>query len=99
MRMYSKASSPFPLKPRRLRAAGAAAWLVVAVGVIAAGQSFAGKVLAQVPLAVTAVANRAVAGNMPAYAALQEGRVDDATTLLRTTLAANPSDGYAHQLL
>jgi tetratricopeptide (TPR) repeat protein len=96
MRMHP---SPFPLTRRRLRAGWIAAWLVVALGVVVAAQSFAGTVLAQVPLADTAAANKAVAGNMPAYAALQEGRVDDAANLLRSALVANPSDGYAHQLL
>ena len=39
------------------------------------------------------------AANAPAYHALMEGRVDDATNLLRATLAANPADSTAHQLL
>jgi tetratricopeptide (TPR) repeat protein len=38
-------------------------------------------------------------GNAPAFHALQEGRVDDAATLLRSTLDANPQDATAHQLL
>ena len=71
MRMYPIASSSSPLK--RLQAAGAAAWLAMALGVVASGPSFSGKVLAQIPVADTAPANRAGAGNMPAYAALQEG--------------------------
>jgi tetratricopeptide (TPR) repeat protein len=37
--------------------------------------------------------------NAPAYQALQEGRVEDAATLLRTTLATNPADSMAHQLM
>jgi tetratricopeptide (TPR) repeat protein len=43
--------------------------------------------------------DRALAGNAPAYHALQEGRVGDAASLLRATLAGNPSDALAHQLL
>lgn len=39
------------------------------------------------------------AANAPAYHALMEGRVDDATSLLRATLASNPGDITAHQLL
>lgn len=39
------------------------------------------------------------AGNAPAFHALQEGRVDDAQTLLNATLAQNPNDATAHQLL
>lgn len=37
--------------------------------------------------------------NVPAYQALQEGRVEDAEALLRATLAADPADAQAHQLL
>jgi len=69
MKMYPIASSPLPLKRRRPKAAGAAAWLAMALGV-AAGQSFSGTVLAQMPFADIASANKTVAGNMPAYAAL-----------------------------
>jgi Tfp pilus assembly protein PilF len=36
---------------------------------------------------------------LAAYHALQEGRGDDAAALLRATLAANPGDALAHQLL
>jgi tetratricopeptide (TPR) repeat protein len=39
------------------------------------------------------------APDAPAYRALQEGRVDDAATLLSSTLAAHPGDAMAHQLL
>ena len=99
MTMHPIASSPLPLKCRRLKAAGAAAWLAIALGAVVAGERFSGKALAQMPLADTAVANKALAGNVQAYVALQEGRVDDAANLLRSTLASNPSDGYAHQLL
>jgi tetratricopeptide (TPR) repeat protein len=41
----------------------------------------------------------AVANRELAYQALQEGRVEDAASLLRPLLAAKPSDSYAHQLL
>jgi tetratricopeptide (TPR) repeat protein len=37
--------------------------------------------------------------NSAAYLALQEGRVGTAATMLNSTLAANPSDATAHQLL
>ncbi|HEX9202074.1 MAG TPA: tetratricopeptide repeat protein [Acidobacteriaceae bacterium] len=57
-----------------------------------------GAIYAQQPVAETASLDRSLAGNAPAYHALQEGRVDDATTVLRATLAANPSDAIAHQL-
>jgi tetratricopeptide (TPR) repeat protein len=43
--------------------------------------------------------DRALAGNAPAYHALMEGRVDEAQTRLIATLAQNPADAMAHQLL
>jgi tetratricopeptide (TPR) repeat protein len=46
-----------------------------------------------------AAADRALAGDAPAYHALLEGRVEDARNLLNTTLAQNPGDATAHQLL
>jgi len=51
------------------------------------------------PLADVASIDHALGGNAPAYHALQEGRVDDAAILLRSTLAANPEDATAHQFL
>ena len=60
---------------------------------------FAGPLQSQMPLADIASAERALAGNAPAYHALQEGRVEDAAALLRATLAANPADAMARQLL
>ena len=46
-----------------------------------------------------ASADRALAGNAPAFHALQEGRVQDAQALLNATIARNPADATAHQLL
>lgn len=66
---------------------------------IALGLCLAAPVRAQVLLADVAAADRALGVNAPAYHALMEGRVDDATSLLRSTLAANPADSTAHQLL
>jgi tetratricopeptide (TPR) repeat protein len=43
--------------------------------------------------------DRALGSNAAAYHALQEGRVEDATTMLLSTLAADPADSLAHQLL
>jgi tetratricopeptide (TPR) repeat protein len=43
--------------------------------------------------------DRALGGDAPAYHALQEGRIGDAANLLHASLAANPSDALAHQLL
>ena len=54
---------------------------------------------AQPPLAGTASVDRSPDADTPANQALQEGRVEDAAALLRTTLAANPADTLAHQLL
>jgi tetratricopeptide (TPR) repeat protein len=51
------------------------------------------------PFADLAAADRALAGNASAYRALQEGRVGDAQTLLNATLAQDPADATAHQLL
>jgi tetratricopeptide (TPR) repeat protein len=39
------------------------------------------------------------AAHLPAWHALMEGRVQDAESLLRTAIAANPADSYSHQLL
>ncbi len=60
---------------------------------------FADQVRAQAPVADTTSIDRVLARNAPAYHALMEGRVDDALTMLRSTLAANPSDNTALQLL
>ena len=57
-----------------------------------------GACIAQTPADTTSV-DRALGANAPAYHALMEGRVGDASVLLRTTLAANPADATAHQLL
>ncbi len=46
-----------------------------------------------------ALADRALGADAVAYHSLLEGRSDEATTLLRATLTANPSDALAHQLL
>jgi thioredoxin-like negative regulator of GroEL len=43
--------------------------------------------------------DRILAANAPAFHALQDGRVEDAQTLLNAILAQNPSDATAHQLL
>jgi len=60
---------------------------------------FAGPLRAEVRAAGIAAASRAPGADVAAYQALQEGRSNDAATLLRATLAANPSDAFAHQLL
>jgi len=68
-------------------------------GLIIVGLIVAAPLPAQKTFADIASADRALADDAPAYRALQEGRVGDATTLLRATLAAHPSDATAHQLL
>jgi tetratricopeptide (TPR) repeat protein len=50
-------------------------------------------------LADVTATDRELAGDAPAYHALLEGRVEDAETLLDATLAENPGDATAHQLL
>lgn len=56
-------------------------------------------VYAQKPLADISSAAHAQAKHAPAYLALQEGRVDDAATMLRTAIDADSKDSIAHQLL
>lgn len=46
-----------------------------------------------------AAMDRTLGANAPAYRALMDGRVEEAATLLRTSIAANPADSVAHQLL
>jgi tetratricopeptide (TPR) repeat protein len=72
---------------------------LVCIQALALGVMLAGLVRAQKPLADITSMNRAFTKNAPAYQALQEGRVDDAANLLRATLAADPADAAAHQLL
>jgi len=43
--------------------------------------------------------DRTLGADAPAYHALQEGRVDEAATMLRAKLDADPADSAAHQLL
>jgi len=72
---------------------------LLALAAFVAGPAFSIPVRAQKLPANIVSADRALGRNAPAYQALMEGRVDDATTLLRSTLAANPTDATAHQLL
>ena len=51
------------------------------------------------PLLAEPASERAILPESPATRALLEGRVEEATALLHTTLAQNPSDAIAHQLL
>jgi tetratricopeptide (TPR) repeat protein len=94
-------SSPIPsLKGRRPRATRTRqlASLVLVLALVIASSISTGQACAQKSIADVASIDRALAGNAPAYHALQEGRVEDAATLLRATLAANPADAFAHQL-
>jgi tetratricopeptide (TPR) repeat protein len=88
-----KLSRPGAVKLRGLLAPG------LTLSLILAGPIFAGPLRAEVRPAEIAAADRALGANAAAYHALQEGRGDDAVNLLRTTLAANPADALAHQLL
>jgi Tfp pilus assembly protein PilF len=54
---------------------------------------------AQMPHGDIASIDHALGGDAPAYRALQDGRVYEAAMLLRSTLAANPSDSTGYQLL
>ncbi len=95
-------SSPLSaLNPPRLRTVRLAVGLAPALtlGLIFAGLNSTCPVQAQAPLADIVSADRAFGGDAPAYRALMEGRVGDAANLLHSTLAANPRDATAHQLL
>ena len=88
----------WPLRPESVRAVRLLPHAII-LGLLFTGQVLADAVRAQSPIADTATLDHSLAKNAPAYHALQEGRVDDAATLLRATLAANPSDATARQLL
>ena len=83
---------PPTIRPRNLLRSLLAPCLIV-MGLLCA------TVCAQPLLADLASADRTLGANLPAYLALQEGRVEDAATLLRATLAGHPADATAHQLL
>jgi Tfp pilus assembly protein PilF len=90
-------SSPLPsLRP----SPGPAGSIALALAICL---SFSGPLSAQAraetPQPDIASIDRGLGGNASAYHALQEGRVGDAAALLRSTLAANPDDTTAHQLL
>jgi tetratricopeptide (TPR) repeat protein len=70
-----------------------------ALGLLLAGPLIAVALRAEVRPAEMASSDRALGTNAAAYHALQEGRSDDASSLLRATLAANSADATAHQLL
>lgn len=71
----------------------------LALGMTVASLALSLPAQAQALQANIASADRALGGNTPAYQALMEGRVDDATNLLQSTLSANPADATAHHLL
>ena len=88
-----------PVSPKRSwpnpqNASGLVAALVALASLAATGSAGAQK-----PLANIASVDRTYGKDAPAYQALQEGRVADATALLRSTLSAYPSDAAAHQFL
>jgi tetratricopeptide (TPR) repeat protein len=101
--------SPAPLlaksQPASIGTSSVATGLLFAVA-LTASLILTGALHAQVggqiaprPFADLAAADRVPAADTPSYHALQEGRVDDAQTLLNATLAQNPGDAMAHQLL
>ena len=99
--MRPTSSPPRSVRPTRPGSVRAMRLLPPALilGLLFTASGLADPVHAQAPPADGPSADRALAGDAPAYHALLEGRVEDAATLLRTTLAANPSDAIAHQLL
>ena len=68
---------------------------------LALGIAISGTVVlrAESTFADIASIDRTLGPNATAYHALAEGRVEDAATLLRSTLATKPGDSTAHQLL
>ena len=93
-----KLSQPGAVKPGRLLAPFVVSGLLFA-GLLIAVPVFPAPLRAEVRSAETAASDRALGEDAAAYHALQEGRNDDAANLLRATLAANPADALAHQLL
>jgi tetratricopeptide (TPR) repeat protein len=87
-------SRPANVGSARLRAA-----VVLRSLAITASLAIAASLAAQPPFADIGAADRALAGDVPAYKALLAGRVEEAASLLRETLAAHPTDALAHQLL
>ncbi len=69
------------------------------LGLITTDPMFAAPLQAEIPFLNIAATEQALGTDAAAYHALQEGRSEDATALLHTTLAVNPSDATAHQLL
>lgn len=82
-----------PLPPAFIKARGRLT-SVLTLSILIAGQFCIGSLSAQ-----AATFDRALGPDAEAFHALMDGRVDDAANMLRTTLAANPSDALAHQLL
>jgi len=93
-----KLSQPGAVKPGRLLAPFVVSGLLFA-GLLIAVPIFPAPLRAEVRSAETAASDRSLGADAAAYHALQEGRSDEAATLLRATLAANPADALAHQLL
>jgi tetratricopeptide (TPR) repeat protein len=72
---------------------------VLAMAILLPCLNFSNSLRAQPPQSEIASIDRAFGLDAPAYHALQEGRVDDAASMLRSSLSANPADATAHQLL
>jgi tetratricopeptide (TPR) repeat protein len=97
-----KLSQPGAFKPGRLLAPFFVPVFVPGLlfaSLLFANLFFAGPLRAEVRTAEMSASDRALGADLAAYHALQEGRSDDAANLLRATLAANPADALAHQLL
>jgi len=107
MTMYPN-PSPMPSltesRPASIRASSISASLrvtLLTLGLLSMGTLHAQNAnrVAALPFADLAAADRTIGGDAPAYRALQEGRVDDAQSLLDAALAQKPADATAHQLL
>jgi tetratricopeptide (TPR) repeat protein len=78
---------------------GALLCAALTLGLVLGGPIFSVALRAEVRTAEVAASDRALGANAAAYRALQEGRSDDASSLLGATLAVNPADATARQLL
>ena len=82
-------------RPRALLAVAS----LLCASLLPVGPVLADALRSATPNADTASADRLLGVDASAYHALLEGRTEQATSLLRATLAANPADATAHQLL
>jgi tetratricopeptide (TPR) repeat protein len=96
MSMFSRA---FPIRAFQRSRSGYANIGTFAASLLAVGLIAFTPARAQRPMADISSATHSQIKHSPAFTALQEGRVDDAATILRAAIGADAKDGFAHQLL